>query len=288
MGKKRNNAAKKKQAAAKKKRLSSAYGVSVQKGGTLARKNGVLDASPSAGGKAHAKKQSNAASASGAGANAISPAQQHNKVGIGAAREIPGKRPRDTVASENDEFRRLHASLEERSLALQARKAEQMRGKKQRKKQHKKGWGGKFAGPSATTTFAPATLTLGPKSTEELMDDAADCVAQGMNDIGQRADISADGAIATEGRSSLAAAASMSWKLRVSNVASEATQQQTKNKNNAFAALEEDSDSDNEWGETKSKPPVHPFQFQPASFTFQPAVSSSTTAVADDDLDPDL
>ena len=286
MGKKRNNAAKKKQAAAKKKRLSSAYGVSVLKGGTLARKNGVLDASPGADGKAQAKKQSNATSSIGAGAKAISPGQQRDN-GSGAAREIPGKRPRDTVASENDEFRRLHASLEERSLALQARKAEQMRGKKQRKKQQRKGWGGKFAGPSAATTFAPATLTLGPKSTEELMDDAADCVAQGMNEIGQRAELSADGAIATEGRSSLAAAASMSWKLRVSNVASEAMQQQSQNKNNAFAALEDDSDSDNEWGETKSKPPVHPFQFQPASFTFQPSGSSST-AVADDDLDPDL
>ena len=114
MGKKRNNASKKKQVA-KKKRQSSAYGVSVLKGGTLTQNNGVID------------KISLVAAANG---NKSQP-QHHWKKNSGEARSNnnngnvtpinivnnniqPGKRPRGSPSGENDEFHRLHASLEER------------------------------------------------------------------------------------------------------------------------------------------------------------------------------
>lgn len=275
MGKKRNNAAKKKQVA-KKKRLSSAYGVSVLKGGTIASKNGVLNADPINAGNSHDKRQKITAKTSAS----------HKKNDSGgmfsSTQDAPGKRTRDRQ-DENDEFERMHASLEERSLALQARKGDQRRSKKERQKRQK-GWG-KFARPSSN--FAPATLTLAPKSTRELVDDAADQVARGMNEIGQRETHLSDGTLAKPGQSSLAAAASLNWKMRVSNVADPV--QQSKNQTNSFAALGGDSDSDNEWADKKARV-VQQFQFKPASFSFQPAISNPLAMgpAVDDDFDPDL
>lgn len=279
MGKKRNNAAKKKQAA-KAKRLSSTYGVSVLKGGTQAsRKNGALDATAGGGSHANHRKRN---------AQTLAPAAPEQNRGRGGNAPLstpvpPGERPRD---GESEEFERMHASLEERSLALQARNDERRRSKKQRQKRQKKGWG-KFARPS--TNFAPATLTLAPKTTQELVDDAAHDVARGMNEIGRRAMVPpTDGASAMPGQSSLAAAASLNWKMRVSNVANPPRQPQ--DQNNSFAALGDDSDSDNEWADKETKV-VHQFQFKPASFSFQPTVSKPPAmgpAVDGDDIDPDL
>mmetsp|Transcript_41870 Transcript_41870/g.75441 ORF Transcript_41870/g.75441 Transcript_41870/m.75441 type:complete len:282 (-) Transcript_41870:52-897(-) len=281
MAKKRANATKKKQVA-RKKRLSSTYGVSVLKGGTQARKNGALDANanPVVDGNSHAQKQ-NGASSNGEG-NAKNIALAHNRSNgnntLMSTQVIQGKRSRDRQG-ENDEFQRMHASLEERSRALKARKDDQ-RSKKGRQKQQKKGWG-KFATP---TNFAPATLTLAPKTTQELVNDAADQVAQGMNEIGQQARNPFYGVSTIPGQSSLAAAASLNWEMQVlSNVGNQAPQ--SENQKNSFAAFDEDSDSDNEWGSTKIKA-IQQFQFKPASFSFQPTISNPPAD--DDDIDPDL
>mmetsp|Transcript_39725 Transcript_39725/g.95564 ORF Transcript_39725/g.95564 Transcript_39725/m.95564 type:complete len:277 (-) Transcript_39725:80-910(-) len=276
MGKKRTNAAKKKQVA--KKRLSSAYGVSVQKGGTIARNKGAIGANHLPDGKQkNAQKQNGSSSNGQEKINNIAPGQAF---GNGLSGD---KRPRGSHG-ENDEFERSHASLEERSLALQARNDEQRRCKKGRRKQHKKGWG-KFVGPSATK-FSPAMLTLAPKTTQQLVDDAADQVAQGMNDIGQRATTSLYGVSDVPGQSSLSAAASLNWKLRVSNVSSQEQQQPTKN--NPYEALDVDSDSDNEWAMKKTKA-VQQFQFKPASFSCHPTAFSAPIFTSEiDDIDPDL
>jgi len=284
MGKKRTNTAKKKQAA-KKKKLSSTFGVSVLKGGTLASQNGViLDANPVAdGNKSQTKKQK------GNNAKKIAPEKNHgngkNNTFMQAS-AVPGKRTRDRQG-EKDEFDRMHASLEERSLASRARKEDQQRGKKARQKtRQKKGWG-KFARPE-NTNFAPATLTLAPKTTQELVDDAANQVAQGMVEIGQSMATNPLGGVsAMAGQSSLAAAANFNWKMHASNVSDRAEQPQ--NHSNAFAALEGDSDSDNEWGDKKAQP-IQQFQFKPASFSFQaPTLNPQVMGPAlDDDFDPDL
>lgn len=289
MGKKRTNATKKKQAA-KKNKLSSAFGVSVLKGGTISRNNGRLD--PAAvDGNAHAKKLGGGPSLNKDMTAKTAPATGNDNT---MQMDAPGKRPRGSNG-ENDEFRRQHASLEERSLALQARKDEQRRVKKgMRKHQQQKGWG-KFARPS--TNFAPATLTLAPKTTQQLVDDAANQLVQGMDEIGQRV------ASVAPGQSTLAAAAGLNWQMRVSDANAEAAQADTQARNNPFAALDDDSDSDNEWSDMKPKKTVQQFQFQPASFSFQPAsfsipqapvepaVNSFTSHApvgADDDEDPDL
>ena len=311
MGKKRNNAAKKKQAA-KKKRLSSAYGVSVLKGGTLTQNNGVIDknalVAAANGNGSKSQPQHNGKKNSGE-------ARSNNDNGEGNTKNIvdskiqPGKRPRGSPNGENDDFDRLHASLEERSLALHARNEEQRRSKKGgRQKQQKKGWG-KFAQPSsAVTNFAPATLTLAPKSTQQLVDDTANQVALGMNEIGQSQSSSstmtnplldgpqssAMGIAPTPGKSSLATAASLNWKLRVSNVTTTQQQKQQESeqsKKNSFAALDFDSDSDNEWTDTKKGKIVQQFQFKPASFSFQSSTvpnPSQQLSADDDDIDPDL
>ena len=290
MGKKRNNAAKKKQATKKKKqKLSSAYGVSVLKGGTIAQNNGVLPANAIADGS-NAKKQTNGSSS------------QHNASGnsmLTSSGANTGRRSLGSTNNEHDEFHRMHASLEERSLALQKQKDDHRRSKKTRQKQQKKkGWGGKFATPG--TNFAPATLTLAPKTTQQLVDDAADHIAIGMNESGQRSSMISTDAMggvegarmAIPGKSSLSAAAGVNWQTRVSNVSNSAQQEEAQQQNNPFAAFDEDSDSDTEWGEQKSKP-VPKFQFQPASFSFQPTFANpppSATVVAEPgaDIDPDL
>lgn len=264
MGKKRNNSAKKKKAT-KKQNLSSAFGVSVLKGGTIARNNGVINKNTLPDGQ-HAQPKnkktgtSNAAVATSAAAAIISNIDQS------------GIRPSNT--NENDEFRRQHASLEERQLALQARQKECQKKKRGRKSQ-KKGWG-KFAHPTTKVEFASATLNLGPKSTEQLINEAADNVAMGMTDIGQSAP--SNHYTSTDGKSSLAAAAGLNWTNTNTSAPTPPLQ------NNPFAAFDEDSDSDNEWSGKKANP-VPQFQFQPASFSFQAAPAATQH---NEDVDPDL
>jgi len=311
MGKKRNNATKKKQAAAKKKRLSSTYGVSVLKGGTT-----------------HSSKQNNANASIGIdgkqgkkGGAVPNNGEVNNKhIPDNSLQQQPGKkRSRNSNdGSEQDDFNHQYASLEERSLALQTRKAELQKKKKgNRRQQKKKGWGSKFAGPSniATTKFAPATLTLAPKSTQQLVDDAANQVARGMNEIGSSSNHHEQSMMVTNpivggtvsstaipGQSSLAAAASHNWKLRVSNLDTQTQQQVAQSQNNPYAALDTDSDddSDNEWSDRKKHKVVQQFQFKPASFSFQSSATTTSSTVSNDipqimgpsvednDIDPDL
>ena len=286
MGKKKTNAAKKKQVA-KKNRLSSAYGVSVLKGGTISRNNGVIDTKSTsvADGNSQAKTPSGT-STNGEGTaknTALNIDDRHIPEIFMPTREISGQRPR-VRHFENDEFQRLHASLEERSLALQSRKDEQRRSKKVRMQQQKKGWG-KFARPSATY-FPQATLTLAPKTTQELVDDATNRVAQGMAEIGQRAYNSLD-ASAIPGQSSLATAAGLDWNLRSSSMTNQANTPQ--HQHNPYAALDVESESDNDWAEAESKPMcAQQFQFKPASFAFQPTALPSGLSSGVDGIYPDL
>lgn len=169
--------------------------------------------------------------------------------------------------SENCEFQRMHASLEERSLALQTHKHSQRRIKT---KQLKKGQ--KEIAPQ----FSPATLNLASQTTQELVDDAADQMAQGMNQIGQRTKTNVSGGLSSvPGQSSLAAVASRNWKMRLSNVPNQRPHQ-----TNPFAALEDDSDKDDELNT------VQQFQFKPASFSFSPSFPNARPVP--DDIDPDL
>lgn len=325
MGKKRNNATKKKQTA-KKKRLSSAYGVSVLKGGTThSSKQSNANATSSSNicnNNGQSQKQKKPISGeSGVVANVdIHAKLDHSITSSSSVQQQPGKRQRNSNGGENVEFHRLHASLEERSLALQSRNNELRRVNKngrQQKKKNKKGWGN-FVGPSSSI-FAPPTLTLAPKTTAELIDDAANQVAIGMNEIGQQSmttatanplvnDISS-ATTAIPGQSSLAAAASLNWKLRVSNVSSgssannqiaQTQQQQYTTASNPYAALDIDSDSDdddNEWSDKKRTKIVQQFQFKPASFSCQSTLDVSTNhtsssqvmgAATYDEIDPDL
>lgn len=284
MGKKRTSTAKKKQLV-KKNRLSSTYGVSVLKGGTIARNNGVLDSKLVSIEGSSAKKLSGSPCDGDKNATNSTSLDQRNSEVFG--RSTPGVRLPRVGNCENDEFQHLHASLEERSLAIQARKDEQRQTKRGRRNGQKLKGFGKFARP---TLFAPATLTLAPKTTQELVDDATNQVAQGMNEIGQCAIINQmDGSSAMSGQSSLAAAASLNWKVRVSNVNSQLPSQE--HDNNPYAALDNDSDSDNSWAvENRNVVDSRRFQFKPASFAFQSSVPD-TSAVASgsgDDIDPDL
>lgn len=273
MGKKRNNTAKKKKAT-KKQNLSAAFGVSVLKGGTIARNNGVIDKNTLADGQHAQSKNKKKGTNANATPSAAAPMYTNKQ---SPTHEVPGNRP--SGSHENDEFRRLHASLEERQLALQARQKEYQKKQRGRKSQ-KKGWG-KFAHPSTKVDFTSATLNLGPKSTEQLINEAADHVAMGMTDIGQSEASNHYKAAPTDGQSSLAAAAGLNWKIQVSN---NSVQPPPPEQNNPFAVFDEDSDSDNEWSGTKtdSKPQ---FSFQPASFSFQPA---PILTQHNEDVDPDL
>jgi hypothetical protein len=124
--------------------------------------------------------------------------------------------------------------------------------------------------------------------TQELVDDAADRMAEGMNEIGQRAQRVNNpllhGLSATPRQSSLAAAASLNWNMRESSVANQLSEPQAQTKNNPFIAFEDDSDSENEWA-SKKDVKAQQFQFQPASFSFQPTISH---APQDEYVDPDL
>jgi hypothetical protein len=302
MGKKRTSAAKKKQVA-KKKKLSSAYGVSVLKGSTVSRNNGVIDAnfaSPvGANTNSHVKNpirtlahgdDGRATSINNSATTLKGNQKKSADATIMQPREISAQRLR-VNHSENDEFHRLHASLEERSMALQARNNELCQRKKirlQQQKKTKKGWGANFAQPLVTTNFAEATLTLAPKTTQELVDDATNHVARGMSEIGQS--VASNLLTSMSGQSSLAAAAGLDWKLRAYESSNMQTKQsnaspQLQHPNNPFAAFE--SDSDNEWTDKADDKPnsVQRFQFQPASFSFQPDVPQ---IALDDDIDPDL
>ena len=322
MGKKRNNATKKKQAAAKKKRLSSAYGVSVLKGGTThsSKQNNANATSTTIGIDGKQGKKGGAVPNNGEGNTKHIP--DNNSL-----QQLGKKRARNSNdISEQDDFNHQYASLEERSLALTARKAELQKKKKgNRRQQNKKGWGSKFAGPSSSNTttipkFAPATLTLAPKTTQQLVDDAANEVARGMNEIGSSSNhqqsmmvtnpllgvTTASSMAILPGQSSLAAAASHNWKLRVSNISDTQKQQQQQavqqSQNNPYAALDTDSDddSDNEWSDKKKQKVVQQFQFKPASFSFQSSATATSNAVSNDihqimgpsvednDIDPDL
>ncbi|KAL7433816.1 hypothetical protein ACHAXH_005910 [Discostella pseudostelligera] len=287
MGKKRTSTVKKKQLA-KKNRLSSTYGVSVLKGGTIARNNGVLESKLTSIDGSSSTRKSSGTSCDGVqnatNANTTSSAQNHGS----SDRQTPGTRHPMVRNSERDEFQHLHASLEERSLAVQARKDEQRQMKKIRRNGRQMIGFGKFA-RSSTTFFAPATLTLAPKTTQELVDDATNQVSQGMNEIGRHAtEDRVGGASAIPGQSSLAAAASLNWKIRVSNVNNQAPSQE--HDNNPYAALDNDSDSDNSWAENNRKVEPRRFQFKPASFSFQPTVPDipAVASCSGEDIDPDL
>lgn len=279
MGKKRNNAAKKKKGT-KKQHLSATFGVSVLKGGSILRNNGVIDKKTLADGN-HAQSKNKKNGISNATATPSAAALIYVNEQSSTAHEITGNRPSNS--SENDEFRHASASLEERQLALQSRQKECQKKKRGRKSQ-KKGWG-KFAHPSTKVEFTSATLNLGPKSTEQLINEAADHVAMGMADIGQSSAASNHytAGSSTGGQSSLSAAAGLNWKMQAS-VNNLVQQPPPPEQNNAFAAFEEDIDSDNEWSEGKVEPTPQ-FQFQPASFSFQAAPS---VAQHNEDVDPDL
>ena len=284
MGKKRNNIAKKKKA-------TKRFGVSVSKGGTIARNNGVIvvDKDNHADGQ-NAQQSKNKKGKSNSTAATL-PSGEITSISINRqlhTQNVPVKSNAAGNNQEIDEFHRLHASLEERSLALLSRQKETQKKKKGRHSQKKKGWGKHYAHPSAKVDFTPATIDLGPKSTEQLVKEATNHVAMGMTDIGQsivgnHASPSTVGQSSNlAGQSSLAAAAGLNWQMQLNNTAQQ-QQQQTIEQNNPFAALDNDSESDddNDWSVKKvdSKPQ---FQFQPASFSFQPA------QVLNEDVDPDL
>ena len=251
MGKKRNNAAKKKQGA-KKKKISATYGVSVLKGGTIAKNNGIIET----GNPMDVKSQNKQT------AKSSFPKAMHSDESNAQQKQSMSN------PNEHNEFQRQQASLEERSLIQQAQKKQQRKMKRQ-----KKGWGNNFAQPSA---IAPATFNL-TKTTQQLVDDAANQVAQ-MSEIGQRLIAPA------EGQSSLAAAAGSNWLTNIAQQKAELKAEAQKAQTNAFAALN-DSDSENEWADGKQQKTPQ-FQFQPASFSFQ----SSFVAVgpSEEDIDPDL
>ena len=251
MGKKRNNAAKKKQGA-KKKKISATYGVSVLKGGTIARNNGIIETGNPMDAKSQNKQTAKAT---------IPRSLQSDTSNLHQKQSM-------CSPSEQNEFQRQQASLEERSLIQQSKKKH-----KRKMKTQKKGWGSDFAGPS---TMAPATFNL-TKTTQQLVDDAANQVAQ-MTDIGQRLTAPA------EGQSSLATAAGSNWLANMAQEKAELRSEAEKSQMNTFAALD-DSDSENEWTDGKQQK-ASQFQFQPASFSFQ----SSFVAVgpSTDEIDPDL
>ena len=287
MGKKRNNAAKKKKA-------TKRFGVSVSKGGTIARNNGVIvvDKDNHYADGQNAQQSKNKKGKSNISATTL-PSGDTTSISIKRqlhTQNVPVKSNTAGNNQEKDEFHRLHASLEERSLALLSRQKEIQKKKKGRHNQKKKGWGKRFAHPSAKVDFTPATLDLGPKSTEQLVKEATNHVAMGMTDIGQSSvgnhpfASTVDQSSNLAGQSSLAAAAGLNWQMQLNNTAQQQQQQQqTIEQNNPFAALDNDSESDddNDWSVKKvdSKPQ---FQFQPASFSFQPA------QVVNEDVDPDL
>mmetsp|Transcript_20067 Transcript_20067/g.41780 ORF Transcript_20067/g.41780 Transcript_20067/m.41780 type:complete len:284 (+) Transcript_20067:53-904(+) len=283
MGKKRNNSVKKKQAA-KKNKLSSAFGVSVLQGGTIARTNGFLDIIPMAVVTSKGMKQKAATSTNYIGKTMKCDIANTNIGNSQRNSSTPQKNHH-----EQNEFDRLHASLEERSLALQARKNDQLVNKKERRKQQKNGWG-KFARP-VQDKFAPATLNLDPKTTQELVDDAANQVAMGMKEIGQRAAINSFALLSAEplpGQSSLAAAAGMNWKQRDSTNQNGDTKQ-THNEKNPFAALNWGSDDDLDENYSKAAKSVPHLKFQPASFSFQSKITyPPPTGPLNNDFDPDL
>ncbi|KAL7462016.1 hypothetical protein ACHAXS_004764 [Conticribra weissflogii] len=284
MGKKRNSSVKRKQAA-KTKKLSSSFGVSVLQGGTITRNNGFPDRTSTGIVTSMGMKQKVVASYNNIGKTTKNDISNRSNGGCLSYPSTP-----QTNHHEHKEFDRLHASLEERSLALQARKNDQIIHKKTRKTQQKKGWG-KFARPVKEKKFAPATLNLAPKSTQELIDDAANQVAMGMIEIGKRTAINPFvpcSEASLIGQSSLAAACGMNRKHQASNDQNSETLQ-THNENNPFAALDWDSDNDLDGNSSNAAKTVSRLQFQPASFSFQSnVICHPVVGTLNDDFDPDL
>ena len=262
MGKKRNNAAKKKQVG-KKKKISATYGVSVQKGGTIARNNGIIEPrNPMAdNNKTTNNKQS-------------MKSNNHHLSTDESYQSKTNQKKSGASHKEQNEFLREQASLEERSLMQQSQKKQQPR----KSKNQKKGWGNNFAQP---TSMAQPILNLN-KTTQQLVDDAANQITQ-MSEIGQRLNPQNP---APEGQSSLAAAAGVNFNWSSNNNGMQEEIKVEQSQHNSFAALGYESDSDNEWADSKqqSKPPQ--FQFQPASFAFQS--SFVPVGSAEDEIDPDL
>lgn len=261
MGKKRNNAAKKKQLG-KKKTVSATYGVSVLKGGTIARNNGIIETrNPMDANKANNKQSLKANN------NLPADADETHQF-------MNNQKKSGTNNKEQNEFLREQASLEERSLIQQAHKKQQPR----KLRNQKKGWGNNFARPSS---MAQPILNL-TKTTQQLVDDAANQITQ-MSEIGQRL---VSQHPASEGQSSLAAAAGVNFNLSTHNNGMQEEINVEYSQHNPFAALEDGSDSDNEWTDSKKHSKPSQFQFQPASFAFQ----SSFVPVGSvaDEIDPDL
>ena len=204
---------------------------------------------------------------------------------------------------ENGEFKRLQASLEERSLAARTKK-------KNRSKRERiinaAGWGAKFARPGMKG-LAPASFSL-VKTTDQLVQDAVSQVAQ-MDQLGKKTPLKESDSTQLNpfrNSSSLSAAAGRGWQKRIQKAQEASMVEAKRPQKNSFAALECDSDSDNDWSTSERKhPTIQPFAFKPASFTFQPSSSvvpsnqcqqqarvelpaSKETDLHPDDFDPDL
>jgi hypothetical protein len=138
MGKKRNNAAKKKKA-------TKRFGVSVSKGGTIARNNGVIvvDKDNHYADGQNAQQSKNKRGKSSITATAL-PSGDTTSVSINGQLHTQNVSVKSNAAGNNqekDEFHRLHASLEERSLALLSRQKETQKKKKGRHSQKKERMG---------------------------------------------------------------------------------------------------------------------------------------------------
>lgn len=167
---------------------------------------------------------------------------------------------------ENGEFKRLQASLEERSAACTRKRK---RSKRERMV-NAAGWGAKFARPGMKG-LAPASFSL-VKTTEQLVQDAVSQVAQ-LDPLGKKTGDSTQ-PNSFRNSSSLSAAAGKGWRKRIEKAQEASMVEATRPQKNSFAVLECDSDSDNDWPTSERKhATTKPFAFNPASFTFQPPSS---------------
>lgn len=249
MGKKRSKVSKQKQAKATAASRSRKFGVSVKKGGGREQTTAlVLDSK---------KKQprSNAT-------KSINKPVKPQAPWLG--KDSPNQKPRSHEDEEQADFDRQFASMEERQKALASKKS------------------GKKKGSVIMPTFAPATLIIddAQKSTARLMEEATSRV-QAFQDIGQQ--VTTNSGLDTQVMSNsnklqlLAAQQRATWNM------AEAEENVPTSVNNAFSALQEDSD--NEWENPEETAPAPLFQFAAPSFGLPQAVP--TTNNQEDD-DPDL
>ena len=258
---------KKKQTATKRKthRQTAAFGVGVAKGRSacVGSSRPQQEVDPRASRPQHGKRPRNEKS------NDASPHPCSVNNHRANAMETDGAVGSHGVATfcENGEFKRLQASLEERSLAAQSKK--KTRSKKERM-MNAAGWGAKFARPGMNG-LAPASFSL-VKSTEQLVKDAVSQVAQ-MDHLGKKTSLGeSDSAQPNPFRnsSSLSAAAGDGWQKRIEKAQEASMIEAKRPQKNSFAVLETESDSDNDWSTSERKPATNkPFAFTPASFTFQ-------------------